>query len=1220
VRLPVWFEAADGDGFAVRTGRGTYYLTASGGLRLSPRLEMRLAGGVPALGSYLSNRLPGYTNDFRGNDPARWRTGVPQYGRVRFARVYPGIDLVFHGEQTELEYDFEVAPGVSPGGIVLEFDGAESVRLGSSGELIVHAPGDDVRFLRPRVLQEGKPIRGAYRLLGGNRVGFRVGRYDRSRALVIDPVLGYAARFGSQGGDPIQALAVDATGNIYIAGTTTGAVPLLNPINPKPGAGNCSQGPGFMQCQDVFVAKFDPTGANLLYSTYLGGDTRDFAAGIAVDAAGNAYVVGTTRAVDNTMPRAWVKKLNPSGSAILYNSNIAGDTTASAVAVDAQGDAYLAGTSLALAFPAVNALEARAPTKSLLATHDGGVTWLSPDNNLAALTVYSLAIDPSGAKLYAATVSGLFRSIDAGATWTQIFPAAQVARVVVLDPSNPSTLYVLYGDSVYNMSQIAKSTDAGTTWQILTGALPPPKFPAPFRSFGAVVLDPSNSAVLWLTETTIGSQAIYQSVDGGAHWTDVHDFQPFYLSQEDSLSPDPDAAGILVDPKNSSRVYVCCAYSLLGGSASGVFRTDDGGKTWVEGGHGPTSGSSGIWPPVLDPHDAGVLYASWFGGLVRSGDAGLTWTAVNLPPSAPAAAPYDSGSLAIDPSGALYLVNENGGLFRRSADGTTWTTIQGPWTQGAGILALDPVNPSSSIYVGSPLTGVEHAFAAKLDPAGSILWATLLAGSLWDEAHAIAVDSAGSAYVAGRTNSLDFPLANPVQAVRGKAPAGGLGFDAFLGKISTDGKKLVYSTYLGGSSDDAANAIAVDSAGAAYIAGSTTSLDFPTVNAIQAVPGSSAGGSFVAKVDSTGGKLLYSTYLSGTGGWPFTDAATSIAVDAQGSAWVAGQTGATGFPLVLPIQSSLPPGVAAYIAKLVPSGTGTVLGFSTYIGGNFDSIAALAVSPTGSIWVAGTASSPDFIGSATFGSGGFLARLDLEPLAPAAPGIPLVRAVYNAASMRLGDVVSPGQIVSIFGAELAPAAGSATGFPLPQSLQGVTVTVGGIAAPLFYVSPSQINFQVPFEVAQGATSIVVNRGSGSPLVSAVVRSVFVIPATPGIFTASGDGYNSPVVVHTSDYTQVTPQNSAHAGEFLAIFCTGLGAVNGSVRAGDAASAAPVQPSFEVVVDSALVGSAPYAGLAPGFAGLYQVNFQVSANETPGVKLLYVDIWGVASNQVPLYVK
>ena len=298
--------------------------------------------------------------------------------------------------------------------------------------------------------QEGKRIRGEYRLLGGNRVGFRVGRYDRTRALVIDPVLGYAARFGSQGGDPIQGLAVDAAGNVYIAGTTTGTVPVLNAINPKPGAGNCSPEPGktFMQCEDVFVAKFDPTGANLLYSTYLGGDTRNYAAGIAVDRDGDAYVAGTTRALDYTTPRAWVMKLNPSGSAILYNRSIAGDTTASTVALDAQGDAYLAGTSLALDFPAVNALQAQAPVKSLLVTHDGGVTWRSTNNNLIALTVYSLAIDPSGAKLYAATISGLFRSLDGGGSWTQIFPAAQVARVVELDPSNPSTLYALYGDSI----------------------------------------------------------------------------------------------------------------------------------------------------------------------------------------------------------------------------------------------------------------------------------------------------------------------------------------------------------------------------------------------------------------------------------------------------------------------------------------------------------------------------------------------------------------------------------------------------------------------------------------------------------------------------------------------------------------------------------------------------------------------------------------------------
>jgi len=115
VSLPVWIEAADEGGFVVRAGRGAYYLAASGDLRLSSRVEMRLLGRDQGSGSSLSSRLPGYTNDLRGNDPARWRTGIPQYGRVRFARVYPGIDLVFHGEETEeVEYDFDVAPGGSP--------------------------------------------------------------------------------------------------------------------------------------------------------------------------------------------------------------------------------------------------------------------------------------------------------------------------------------------------------------------------------------------------------------------------------------------------------------------------------------------------------------------------------------------------------------------------------------------------------------------------------------------------------------------------------------------------------------------------------------------------------------------------------------------------------------------------------------------------------------------------------------------------------------------------------------------------------------------------------------------------------------------------------------------------------------------------------------------------------------------------------------------------
>ena len=146
----------------------------------------------------------------------------------------------------------------------------------------------------------------------------------------------------------------------------------------------------------------------------------------------------------------------------------------------------------------------------------------------------------------------------------------------------------------------------------------------------------------------------------------------------------------------------------------------------------------------------------------------------------------------------------------------------------------------------------------------------------------------------------------------------------------------------------------------------------------------------------------------------------------------------------------------------------------------------------------------------------------------------------------------------------------------------------------------------------------VKRGSQS----GVERPIRVIPVGPGIFTAANDGFHSPIIVHISDYSLVTPQNPAHAGEYLAIYCTGLGVTAASVRSGDAAPpiASPVQPQVEVVVDSRLADPVAYAGLAPGFAGLYQVNFQVFATETPGTKLVYMSMLGGSSNQVPLYVK
>jgi uncharacterized protein (TIGR03437 family) len=967
----------------------------------------------------------------------------------------------------------------------------------------------------------------------------------------VDPVLGFAAAFGNKGQSSLQGMVTDPSGNIYIVGTTTADIPLQNPVNPKLDSGNCSPEPQktFQQCETVFVAKFDPSGTRLIYSTYLG-EIRDTAAGIAVDRDGSAYVAGTALTPYQVTPstsRAWVRKLNAAGSAVLYYRLIEGETAVDAIAVDTFGNAYLAGASLASAFPAVSALQSFPPVKSVFVSNDRGATW-SALSNLPALTVFSLAADPMHpSTLYAATSSGVFKSTDAGANWAQLLPDAQSASQVTLDPSAPSTIYLIYTDSAG--SQVGKSTDGGVTWQALTPAIPQAKLPPFLHSFGALALDPSNPSVIWLSDIPQGGPAIYRSTDGGAHWTDVHDFPAFFIG--DSLGGS--SPGILVDPKNSSRVYACCVVRLAS-TQSAIFRTDDSGNTWVEGGQGPTAGSSGIWAPQID--GSGVLYASWWGGLVRSADAGQTWTSVPLPAGA-ATTGYSAGSLAIDPFGALLLVNDDGTLFRSSDSGATWTSTSGPWQPGARILYAS----GSIVYVGSPYTGsVQHAFAAKLDTGGSILWATLLAGSSHDEARAIAVDETGNAYIAGRTDSLDFPLANPYQRMKGSGH--GSGFDAFLSKISSDGTSLLYSSFLGGSGDDVGQAVAVDAADNAYIAGGTAWDDFPTVNAIQAVPGNRSGASFVSQFDASGRNLLFSTYLSGTANWPFNDSTKAIALDTGGALWVAGQTGAIGFPLVNPVQPAIGSAPTGYISRLVPGAKGFTLDFSTYLGGNNDTITALAPA-AGSLWVGGTAVSAEFL-PVTFPGSAYLARVDLAPPTPQ-PGVPLISSAYNAASYRPATSVAPGEIVTLFGAELAPAAEAAQSFPLPATLQGIRVMIGGTAAPLLYVSPGQINFQMPYDIPQAGTSIVIQRGGQA----SAPWPVGALAGAPGIFTTA-DGYTAPIVAHASDFALVTPQHPAHAGEYLALFCTGLGATNPSVPAGDAALAAPIQQSYELAIDSRLV--------------------------------------------------
>jgi hypothetical protein len=312
--------------------------------------------------------LPGKVNYFYGDDPAQWHTNVPTYAGVEYREIYAGINLVYYSHQQQLEYDFVVAPGANPNAIALRFTGADRVGLDAQGDLVLDSAGASVRQHKPFVYQEvngaKQEIASSYVLQSAQQVGFHVAAYDSKRPLVIDPVISYSTYLGGSGADAATGIALDGAGNAYITGNTASIdFPIAGmPFEPE--------SPGPYSTSHAFVAKLTPSGSgpsDLIYSTYLGGHGYDYAFGISVDADGNAYVTGKTRALhlpecdpllgwtfndfpttpDSYKPlwgdvsyppncglgiaKAFASKLNPDGSALLYSTYFGGNLSDSEV-------------------------------------------------------------------------------------------------------------------------------------------------------------------------------------------------------------------------------------------------------------------------------------------------------------------------------------------------------------------------------------------------------------------------------------------------------------------------------------------------------------------------------------------------------------------------------------------------------------------------------------------------------------------------------------------------------------------------------------------------------------------------------------------------------------------------------------------------------------------------------------------------------------------------
>jgi len=649
-KLPLQFEVNRGQtDKAVRfLSRGPgygLYLTASEAVLVLARpdakaqksvaLRMSLVGAArkPVLTGL--DELPGKANYFIGKDPARWRSNVPTYAKVRYRNVYPGIDLVYYGKQRQLEYDFVVAPGADPRKIVLGFKGADKLKIDAGGDLLLHTAGNDIRQHKPVVYQDidgfRHEIAGGYVRKGAGRVGFKLAAYDASRPLIIDPVvLSYSTYLGGNSGDFGAAIAVDASGNAYVTGNTSST-----DFPTTAGAFQVSFGGNING--DAFVTKLNPTGTVLVYSTYLGGIDLDQGSGIAVDAEGNAYVTGYTRS--NNFPitagafqttfadpagsgNVFVTKINPTGAALVYSTYLGGSgdelfsAAGNGIALDSGGSAYVTGSTRSADFP---------------------------------------------------ITAGAFQSVHSGA-YDNPF-------VTKLDPTGSTLIYSTFlGEGLGRGIAVGSNGSAYVTGTIQ----------GPFPTTSGAVQRTSGSAFVTKLDPT-GTTLNYSTLLGGGR---------------------DGGEAIAVDAEGNAYV-TGFTYSANFPTTPGAFQPTFGDALDPPNRFGPDPDA---FVTKLNPTGSAFVYSTYLGGNGAEFGRGI----------------------AVDASGNAYVTGSTGSL-------------NFPTTPGA----FQPT------WGGGPY----DAFVTKLHSSGAVLvYSTYLGGVDADAAQGIALDANANAYVAGSTASKDFPI------------------------------------------------------------------------------------------------------------------------------------------------------------------------------------------------------------------------------------------------------------------------------------------------------------------------------------------------------------------------------------------------------------------------------------------------------------------------------
>ena len=944
------FTARTGAGSVLVEGPSLVWLSASEAGREAAPLRLVFERSNPQAETEGLEPQRGVSNYFLGNDASQWRTGVPHYSRVKTSGLYRGVDLLLYGNGEHLEFDLIFSPGTRPDAVRLKLEGADALRLSPEGDLVIRTSGREVRLRRPVVYQDGRAGRqsvgAAYALLGPRRVGLKLGQYDRSRSLVVDPVLVFSTYHGGEYNDSAVAVACDPLGNIYLAGSTRS-----NQFPTTAGAFQAAHRPGRT---DGFVSKFDPKGATLLYSTYLGGTSTSAPTvlqGLAVDADGNTYLTGNTQSsyfplVNAYQPtfkggaQAFVTKLNPSGSALVYSTFLGGTGNTNygqCIAVDAGGHAYVAGMTNSADFPTL------APLQTTFAgTYDGFLTKFEPAGNTLA---YSTFLGGSGDdRVLGVAVDGLGRVFLTGSTGSPNFPTVNSTQApggymdAFLSEVNADGSALLF--STYlggNSDDSASCVALGPTGDAyVAGYTNSNNFPTlnPLQptwagvysdafltrfSGGQVVFSTylGGSAIEWVYGLAVdhSGNAYLSGTTGSVNFPTVSPLQteigspPAYHSTDDGTTFPSSASGLiatdlkafLADPTSPGRVFAAGGYD-------GVYKSDDSGATWTKCTNGLPPSSASAYATCLafvPGSPARILAGIYFRGLYQSTDGGSTW--VFVPGTGTKSGLEVLVSDPVNPN--RIFMGTNGQGFHVSTDGgMTWSPVAG-YAADATVSAITfaPSNPQI-IFVGL------HPGGMFKSTDGGATWNDLSAGLRTSYVSSIAVDPTDPLVVYDGTGNggLD------------KSTDGGLtwtytSFDyTYLNALAIDpqGHLRLWAGCEGG-------LYASADGGATWsptrIRGTTVEcllLRHPSLStqADLFVGGSRGSDAFLSKVSTDGQSILFSTFFGGTG----YEGSGYTALDAQENILLAGATVSHDLPTLNPRQSqnNAPRYSTAFLAKI----------------------------------------------------------------------------------------------------------------------------------------------------------------------------------------------------------------------------------------------------------------------------------------------------------------